>query len=1549
LGYGIYNYGPFALENFNRLATSSSIQTWGVGGTHQINKVSDVFKLENGKSAFKTIRALLFNNLIDKTDLDYSSTANAWYSGVKKVEERGTGLGLPIIDDVLSMFTRATYFTDVMSYKTTKTRRTVLNVASNVIGATNRDRTLDLYSKQLGMDRKYLDLVQYLVYEGGNVFEGAVDEFGRVSSKGKALNSVEARLVDKGKFTEALLGIINPLLGVKNPHTGGTYAEGIGGSEGYVLLGKGDIDKQLTGTLKSLAHTFNYKGMLFGKKGSLINRGPFKILASAFGAVDNDGIMEMTDEGIHKISNAILYGESYASMGLQRTSNLITEGFNELGNFFEYLSPSVKNSVYSELYKKGLTPRMHHGHGVAMLGRYSKLASVVGIGLAAVNQIGYTMQHGNKLTSGIAGGIQATALALAGAYIGKRFGPRGTGIGAMVGAGLGMLGMAGIGPFAPGPIPGVANLLARGNEIRSYVGEYTGMNWLRRKAEEVMPGSTTPTAALGMGFLLGTAYVTASRYLNRNTVIEHSQREKYLASGFGGDADISLRQISERIRERAQRIAQIDRNFERTSSALEGDALERARELHKTELRMERGVDFEDLSEQQVRGVEKEVLNYVESLEQKGEHGVLTNRLGKTLDARSNFANLAERLTEFTYGRERDKLLREETTFVGRFKRAIDVAPRPRAVAYAAIAGAATWFVGTGGLGTKERPHELRELNQGKRLEAVRRNQKWEMGQGGYEGGDILFYRPTLTARLSSGAAQAGASGNRGPLEEFFLKNFTYELERENYYSRPAPITGAAFDQVPFIYPLIQPITDLIKRPKLMHVSEWAQQTTGGNVSYLERSDGLDEIPDPSLGGIAMPAPVSPYSSARVFGKMWNETTSLSGLVGFYAKAAKNFLTGTPGFADQRSELESFSQNMDIDSKFYDLQGGGSFLGIPFTSEIIRRFVHKNELEQYNPIRNNMPSWMPEALQYGNQYTGVRYGSGEYRLPGEGYEALHPELKGMNPEQYPLIHQLNILGDVAGHSSQYQETLAQAKLMQYQGDMTDSEQSFFYKHQQNMRQKREKSQYDSYRFKPSSYDFLSGTVASVDPESMTFTLEEYGGRFGVAGISNDMSALISDFNLSSKKAAKLRRSNQGEFLDALSVGSGVSLTVPASIGQAVDESGVIKAAISNNGFNVNKSLRSSGDFARESGPMSSLGMTNYLERIIGAAWEGGTHFLNKMAQPIEHIGMFGAAPINKLLPFRDALEDYEAREVYGTEMKGWDSPIKDWIAPAIRTAIHNITGIDFQSPALREKRQTEEYFDKLKYLKYSRLENAATESGDALMARQYSELASETNVGSTGFVSTENLDNILGGREAMFASGFARESNPNRQAAILDAIPDNKRGVLENYYLGQDMDAINRAAAAGPMSSYGMDYAADLNRRKQEAEISKEQEARKEVNNFFQYRTLPKVDWIGFNPAVDLEDVKIKYLENEGMNFHDFGIFPSRANYMSRKSYIDEAAVEDINNLKFRGANDVFSQVNRSVGGFGEYRYNIQGPQRRNDHIDLEFTRNININPLEGN
>jgi len=65
---------------------------------------------------------------------------------------------------------------------------------------------------------------------------------------------------------------------------------------------------------------------------------------------------------------------------------------------------------------------------------------------------------------------------------------------------------------------------------------------------------------------------------------------------------------------------------------------------------------------------------------------------------------------------------------------------------------------------------------------------------------------------------------------------------------------------------------------------------------------------------------------------------------------------------------------------------------------------------------------MPGEDYYTDFHKGdpyVKVDQGFARLPGAGYAALHPELEDVNPEDYPDIHKMAILADVAPYSREY--------------------------------------------------------------------------------------------------------------------------------------------------------------------------------------------------------------------------------------------------------------------------------------------------------------------------------------------------------------------------------------------------------------------------------------------------------------------------------------------------------------------------------------------------
>ena len=191
----------------------------------------------------------------------------------------------------------------------------------------------------------------------------------------------------------------------------------------------------------------------------------------------------------------------------------------------------------------------------------------------------------------------------------------------------------------------------------------------------------------------------------------------------------------------------------------------------------------------------------------------------------------------------------------------------------------------TGALfGSMEGPSELSAIYSGKKMVEVKRGRWWEGGGTPFDGADVKYHRPHAYVALMTRSRQKAAWGPNedeiSPIRKFFLKNFTYYLEESNYYSRPYPITGAAFEDVPVIGRLLAAtIGRVVKPPKLMHTGEYMRPGPDGSIEFLHKPE--INGPDMVLGGRTHGVPYSPFSAGYVAGEMQYQFRELEGLTGW--------------------------------------------------------------------------------------------------------------------------------------------------------------------------------------------------------------------------------------------------------------------------------------------------------------------------------------------------------------------------------------------------------------------------------------------------------------------------------------------------------------------------------------------------------------------------------------------------------------------------------------------------------------------------------------------
>lgn len=331
-----------------------------------------------------------------------------------------------------------------------------------------------------------------------------------------------------------------------------------------------------------------------------------------------------------------------------------------------------------------------------------------------------------------------------------------------------------------------------------------------------------------------------------------------------------------------------------------------------------------------------------------------------------------------------------------------------------ALAAIGAQQVLTGGLlGSMQSASELQDIYSGKQLVEMKKGRAWEGGGTPFEGGETQYYRPHQYALMMNRVREKGVWGENedeiSPIGKFIKKNFTYDLERQNYYNRPYPVSSAAFEDIPIIGSFLgASIGQLIKPSKLMHTSEWVRENQG-NIEFANVFKGNMMEPAYELGAIGQGKPISKFAASSLYETYTDQFRQLEGLTGFAKNALSDSILGSKTWSNEQARLATSGEMTSWNNQFWEMELGGGL----FTTELIRRIFPKKPHEQqsYNPIMNSMPSWLPDRFKYGDPYRQMPWG--EARLPGAGFAAMHPELRGVDPENYPLLYQYKILSDVA--------------------------------------------------------------------------------------------------------------------------------------------------------------------------------------------------------------------------------------------------------------------------------------------------------------------------------------------------------------------------------------------------------------------------------------------------------------------------------------------------------------------------------------------------------
>lgn len=310
---------------------------------------------------------------------------------------------------------------------------------------------------------------------------------------------------------------------------------------------------------------------------------------------------------------------------------------------------------------------------------------------------------------------------------------------------------------------------------------------------------------------------------------------------------------------------------------------------------------------------------------------------------------------------------------------------------------------------------------------------------------------------------------------------------------------------------------------------------------------------------------------------------------------------------------------------------------------------------------------------------------------------------------------------------------------------------------------------------------------------------------------------------------------------------------------------------------------------------------------LGATAMIAGYGLTRTANPLQSTAIFSVAGV--------ALSKQLQHEKFGGREGAIAGAVTGLTLSALRNPKFNKEKMfgKYTPESTKKRRDIEEYFDRLEYVKYMGLyEKAARkakswEHTNIKKITQASEYATKVNKKKIEKLS-KRLDsvsnsNLEGNRKAELINKLSEQRNrlsTSKQVFRVGkytkaAIAYKQAADSTIYGLKEDATSqeVLRAIPKGDKDFF-MEFAKEKDKKKQREILkyvspyerralqiawgSKKIDKVKDNEEYFKHHFMPGVFWAGWKPQIDMENVKMKTIENEGMLLSDFGIYESKKN-----------------------------------------------------------------------
>ncbi|MFS1019732.1 hypothetical protein ACFC9N_10520 [Enterococcus casseliflavus] len=720
-----------------------------------------------------------------------------------------------------------------------------------------------------------------------------------------------------------------------------------------------------------------------------------------------------------------------------------------------------------------------------------------------------------------------------------------------------------------------------------------------------------------------------------------------------------------------------------------------------------------------------------------------------------------------------------------------------------------------------------------------------------------------------------------------------------------------------------------------------ASKNTMTSRSYIASPSGL--IDPGTVYDLSSATDKNAFSVSGSGREVLYNISEMGGLFGFLGKSGLSWEEARKNPTLQDSTLMSSNNK-----KFWDMELGG--LGGDI-SEIFRRYLPRDTARNYyNPIRNTMPGWMPGPeyftdFLHGDPYSRIAHG--EARLPGEAYEKLY-NVKKDAEGNYSALDRYRILSDIAPYSDQFRLSKREVSLLSQNGLLSEEETEEYREIRNQVTAKKKKRLFYPTKFIDDKLKTTKETVTvSRVIDANTFLTEEYGNNpLKLAGVQvkstdTERRNLIDQFI---KPGQKLRVELDADpskrvRKDMMDTMRAVVYTPHGEEGNYFGMYGITKNENLNYAL-ANMDAKQTVSIKDDGSAVATKALYDKSEITVGKISEWTTHRL------LPNIPVVGIVA-DKFMRVQSPVEAYR-KDIYSKAWRDWAHPIQDWVIPAAETNIARnpllafgtgygvgrlmarsnktywglglglLSGIGASTRALihaaspddsvwlptrrKKERDIDEYFDKLKYIKYSGLYEKAkllakSEEGFNLDSyfnekekfgkrnkKQKNYLESKKKWLSidkkSGYGNQDLIDNQLSYIRSEL--GGIDNDRSFEQVGPYTAMALRYKEQMESTLYGAedslDFQKIYRALPAkdrqffteflkaSPKEKQEIIRMVPKNQRRiYQQMFNMEVDEKEDLKDFFEDHYLPGRDWEGWQASTSLDDIKVKVMSQEGM------------------------------------------------------------------------------------